>query len=142
MKQFAMPDLYCPFTPAINEHAEAEGEGTVQWAFSFGLLPDERSVRTFRAAAMRHLAARTYPHLGLEELSLISDWYSWLFFRDDQRDEGTEVGRSPGELSSLDRRLLAILEGADVSATMNRWPMPCSSSAWCRDEERLYFFCS
>ena len=74
--RFVMPDLYCPFTPAINEHAEAVEESTVQWASIFGLLPDERSVRTFRAAAMGHLATRTYPHLGLEELSLISDWYS------------------------------------------------------------------
>ena len=116
MERFVMPDLYCPFTPAINEHAEAVKESTVQLALTFGLLPDERSVRTFRAAAIGHLAARTHSHLGLEELSLISDWYSWLFFRDDQRDEGTEVGRSPGELSSLDRRLLTILEGANVSA--------------------------
>ena len=32
MERFVMPDLYCPFTPAINEHAKAFKESTVQWA--------------------------------------------------------------------------------------------------------------
>ena len=52
MERFVMPDLYCPFPPAINEHAEAVEEGIVQWALSFGLLPNERSARTFRAAIL------------------------------------------------------------------------------------------
>lgn len=52
MERFVMPDLYCPFAPAINEHAEAVEEGIVQWALSFGLLPDERSACTFRAAIL------------------------------------------------------------------------------------------
>ncbi|HVF01295.1 MAG TPA: hypothetical protein VNA27_08180 [Rubrobacteraceae bacterium] len=64
MERFVMPDLYCPFTPAISEHAEAVEESTVQRASTFGLLSDERSVRTFRAVAMGHLAPELIRTLG------------------------------------------------------------------------------
>lgn len=111
---FVVPDLYCPFPPAISPHAEEVQEHTVRWASSLGLLgPDGRSIGSFRAAAMGRLAARTYPRMEPEELSLVSNFYAWLFFRDDERDEATEVGRSPTGLSAGDRRLLEVLGGAD-----------------------------
>lgn len=107
-----MPDLYCPFASVVNRHAAVVQEETLQWASSFGLLPDERSRRKFRATAIGRLAAGFHPFAGREELRLISDFYAWMFLQDDRRDE-TEVGRRPDRLSDYDHRSLEVLEGDD-----------------------------
>lgn len=110
MEQIVVPDLFCPFASVVNTHAEEVQEETLQWASSFGLLPDEQSSRTFRAAAIGKLAARFHPFAPREELRLISDFYAWMFLQDDRRDE-SEVGWRPGRLFDDDRRSLEVLRG-------------------------------
>lgn len=110
VKQVILPKLYYPFPPAINEHADTAHEGTVDWAGRFRLLPGEAAYRLFSVTSIGRLAARTHPDVPLDELQLISDWYSWLFFRDDKADD-SEIGRHPGQLSAADGRLLDVLEG-------------------------------
>lgn len=107
-----LPKLYCPFPPAINEHADAVHRGTVDWTRRFELLRDERAYRAFDAMGLGRLTARTHPNSLPDELQLITDWHTWLFIRDDLGDESM-IGRRPGELSALDSRLLDVLEGAE-----------------------------
>lgn len=112
MEQIVMPDLYCPFASAVNKHTAAIQEESMWWVSFFGLLPDERSHRSFRAAAISKLAGRFHPFTGREELRLISDFYCWMFLQDDRRDE-SEVGWRPDSLSEDDRRSLQVLKGDD-----------------------------
>jgi 5-epi-alpha-selinene synthase len=112
IQQIVLPELYYPFAPAISEHADTVHRSTVSWACRFGLLPSEKAYLLFRSAGIGRLVARTHPDSPLEDLRLISDWYSWLFIRDDVRDD-SEVGRNPEKLSCVDGRLLDVLEGAE-----------------------------
>lgn len=106
-------ELYCPFAPAISQHAEALQRHTVGWVRRFALLPNEPAYRKFEAAGLGRLVGRTHPHAGWEQLQLISDWHAWLFLRDDKGDDSGASDR-PHELSVADNRLLAILEGAQT----------------------------
>ena len=111
MERVILPELYCPFLPAINESAEEVQENTVKWTRSFGLLP-ERAYGLFEETGLGRLAARTHPDLSRGDLQLVSEWYTWLFLRDDKGDE-SEVGRHPDELSEVDNRFLDILAGGE-----------------------------
>ena len=111
MERVILPDLYCPFPPAINEHAEEVQENTVKWTRSFGLLP-EPAYGLFGDTGIGRLAARTHPDLSRDDLQLVSEWYTWLFLRDDKGDE-SEVGRRPDELSEVDNRFLDVLAGGE-----------------------------
>ncbi len=112
MERVILPELYCPFSPAINEHAEEVQENTVKWTRNFGLLPGERAYKLFGATGIGRLAARTHPGLSRDDLRLVCDWYTWLFLRDDKGDE-SEVGRRPDELSAVDNRFLDVLAGGE-----------------------------
>ena len=111
MERVILPELYCPFTPAINEHAEEVQENTVEWTRSFGLLP-KQAYGLFDETGIGRLAARTHPDLSRDDLQLVSEWYTWLFLRDDKGDE-SEVGRHPDELSTVDNRFLDVLAGGE-----------------------------
>ncbi|MBX6762061.1 MAG: hypothetical protein K6T51_04840 [Rubrobacteraceae bacterium] len=107
-----VPPLDYPFPPRMNEHAETAQRGTSGWVRTFGLLPDEKSLALFDATGLGHLAARNHPELAAEDLRFVSDWYAWLFLRDDKGD-ASPAGRDPRRLSSADGRLLDVLEGAE-----------------------------
>jgi 5-epi-alpha-selinene synthase len=112
-ERVVLPELYCPFSPAISEHADAIHTSTVEWAQRFDLTPGWKASKLFDATGIGYLVARTHPDAALDELRLISDWYAWLFLQDDMRDE-SETGKRPDELSSIDDRFLDILEGAEL----------------------------
>ncbi|MDQ5853555.1 MAG: hypothetical protein M3380_16085 [Chloroflexota bacterium] len=112
MDQVVLPELYCPFPSTVNQHAEPVHRGTVDWLQRFELVTDEASYRRVYAANFGGLAARFHPTAPREELQLVSDWYTWMFFQDDLRDE-SEIGRHPDQLAAMDARFLEILKGKD-----------------------------
>ena len=112
IEQVALPELYCPFPSTISEHADAVHRETVEWVRRFELLPNERAYRLFRATNIGRLAARFHPDALQEELRLLSDWYAWMFLRDDRCDE-SEVGEQPEHLAADGARFLEILEGEE-----------------------------
>lgn len=141
MKQIILPELYCPFPPAINEHADTVHRETVEWVWHFGLLPNEQAYRRFHATNIGRLAARFHPDALREELRLLSDWYAWMFLRDDRCDE-SEIGEHPEHLAIGDARLLEILKGeeptkrdeplAHAMRDLRRRLFPRASAAWTR----------
>ncbi len=112
IEQVALPELYCPFPSTISEHADAVHRETVEWVRRFELLPNERAYRLFRVTNIGRLAARFHPDALQGELRLLSDWYAWMFLRDDRCDE-SEVGEQPEHLAAEDARFLEILEGEE-----------------------------
>jgi 5-epi-alpha-selinene synthase len=107
-----LPRLACPFPPVINGHADTIHENTVEWLHSFRVFEGEVAYRNFYATNIGRLAARFHPNASLEILQLVSDWYAWMFFRDDQRDE-SELGKDPIKLAAMNARFLEILKGAE-----------------------------
>lgn len=108
MPQWTIPDLYCPFAPAVNERAREAEEETAAWLSRYGLA-DDRPARAVAAAAAR-LAARIRPQADYTSLSATADFYAWMFIRDDYCDE-TVAGRSAFGLFQADLGSLAVLEG-------------------------------
>ncbi|WP_374086560.1 hypothetical protein [Methylomicrobium lacus] len=104
------PRLDCPFPSAINPHADAVNNHTLNWVKQFDLVVDEKNFRRLQKSKFGRLAARAYPNAPLEELKLVSDWNTWLFIRDDQCDE-SGLGKDPIRLSGVHAELLEILLG-------------------------------
>lgn len=115
MEQFVVPELYCPFPPALNQHAETVDQQSIEWALRFNLLSEECTLKRVRATRIGWLIARAYTGTPLLELQLLCDWTTWLFLQDDQCDE-LGVGKDPVSLAAMHSRSLAVLRGAPLVA--------------------------
>ena len=111
MEQSTLTELYCPFPEAVSPYAEDVQESTVEWACSFELVKGMPAIRQIETSKLGFLAGRFHPEARREELQLVSDWYLWMFLRDDQCDESA-LGSDPELLASKDSRFMEILEGA------------------------------
>ncbi len=112
MKQeiFVIPELYCPFPPEVNPHADAVHAHTLAWARRFGLAKDEAGFERVRASKFARLVARAYPRAPRDELAIAADWNTWLFLLDDECDEAG-IGKRPDRLAALHDRCLEVLSG-------------------------------
>jgi 5-epi-alpha-selinene synthase len=105
-----IPAIYCPFPSEVNRHAEAAESHTFAWVRKHALVKDEAACDRLRASRFSYLAARTFPHASLTMLSIVSDWYTWLFFLDDECDEAG-IGKRPERLAALHAQCLDVLSG-------------------------------
>ncbi|MFI6642846.1 germacradienol/geosmin synthase [Streptomyces sp. NPDC050504] len=82
---FTLPDFYVPYPARLNPHVEAARAHTKQWARRMEMLEGsgvwEESDLDAHDYAL--LCAYTHPECSEEVLSLITDWYVWVFFFDD-----------------------------------------------------------
>lgn len=106
-----LPKLFSPFPSRINPHADEVHERTIEWLHSFRVFKDEVAYKRFHATKIGRLAARFHPDASPETLLLVSKWYAWMFFRDDQRDE-SELGEQPELLTASNDWFIRILEGS------------------------------
>jgi 5-epi-alpha-selinene synthase len=111
MESFLLPQLTCPFASAINPHAALVHQHTLDWVQRFALVHGDTGYQWVGVVSVGELAARAHPHASREALELISNWYAWMFFRDDQCDESA-IGRYPERLTTINTRFLEILGGA------------------------------
>ncbi|MCK8681618.1 terpene synthase family protein [Streptomyces lichenis] len=82
---FVLPDFYVPYPARLNPHVDAARAHTVGWARRMGMLEgsgvwEERDLLAHDYAL---LCAYTHPDCDAETLSLVTDWYVWVFFFDD-----------------------------------------------------------
>jgi germacradienol/geosmin synthase len=114
---FELPDFYMPYPARLNPHLEEAREHTKKWARDMGMLEgsdiwEEHDLDSHDYAL---LCSYTHPDCGGPELSLVTDWYVWVFFFDDhfleifKRDRDREGGKA-----YLDR--LAAFMPMDLSA--------------------------
>ncbi|MDH6703466.1 germacradienol/geosmin synthase [Kitasatospora sp. MAA19] len=99
---FELPSFYVPHPARLNPHLdEARAHSTV-WAREMGML--EGSGIWDQADLDAHdyglLCAYTHPDASAEALSLVTDWYVWVFFFDDhfldmyKRTNDREAGKA------------------------------------------------
>ncbi|MFG1998151.1 germacradienol/geosmin synthase [Spirillospora sp. NPDC048911] len=82
---FELPDFYMPYPARINPHLEMAREKSKEWARELGML--EGSGIWDEADLDAHdyplLCSYTHPDCDGAELTLITEWYIWVFFFDD-----------------------------------------------------------
>lgn len=82
---FTLPDFYVPYPARLNPHVEEARQHTKGWARAIGMLEgsgiwEEKDLDSHDYAL---LCAYTHPDCSAEALSLVTDWYVWVFFFDD-----------------------------------------------------------
>ncbi|GAA1390982.1 hypothetical protein GCM10009639_20260 [Kitasatospora putterlickiae] len=82
---FELPSFYVPHPARLNPHLDEARAHSSEWARDMGML--EGSGVWTRADLDAHdyglLCAYTHPDASAEALSLVTDWYVWVFFFDD-----------------------------------------------------------
>ncbi|MDN3354510.1 germacradienol/geosmin synthase [Actinomadura sp. DC4] len=91
MQPFLMPDFYMPYQARINPNLERSRQHSMAWARKMGMLDaqkpggglvwDETDLARMDYGLM---CAYTHPDCDGDTLDLITDWYVWVFFFDDQ----------------------------------------------------------
>lgn len=114
MEPIHLPGLYCPFPSAVNKHAEALHQHTIDWVRKFNLISDEQTFQQFCQSRFALMHAHTYPDADFTQLKLLNDWQVWLFLLDDQLDEA-HLGKKPELLAAFNVQLLDILKGTDIT---------------------------
>jgi germacradienol/geosmin synthase len=82
---FELPDFYMPYPARLNPHLEVAREHTTRWARDMGMLEGSGiwEERDLLAHDYGLLCAYTHPDCDAPALSLVTDWYVWVFFFDD-----------------------------------------------------------
>ncbi|MEV7124522.1 germacradienol/geosmin synthase Cyc2 [Streptomyces sp. NPDC093260] len=103
---FELPHFYMPYPARLNPHLDEARAHSTQWAREMGML--EGSGIWEQADLDAHdyglLCAYTHPDCDGPALSLITDWYVWVFFFDDHFLETFKRGQDrAGGKAYLDR---------------------------------------
>jgi germacradienol/geosmin synthase len=82
---FELPDFYVSYPARLNPHVEQAREHSRQWAREMGMLEGSGiwDTRDLDAHDYALLCAYTHPDCDAGELTLVTDWYVWVFFFDD-----------------------------------------------------------
>ncbi|MBN0046887.1 terpene synthase family protein [Streptomyces actuosus] len=82
---FELPHFYMPYPARLNPHLEEARAHSVQWARDMGMLEGSGIWEQTDLDAHDYglLCAYTHPDCDGPALSLITDWYVWVFFFDD-----------------------------------------------------------
>ncbi|MDT9689065.1 germacradienol/geosmin synthase [Streptomyces sp. P9(2023)] len=116
---FVLPDFYVPYPARLNPHVETARTHTREWARSMGMLEgsgiwEEHDLESHDYAL---LCSYTHPDCDADALSLVTDWYTWVFFFDDHFLEVFKRTQDrPGSKAYLDR--LPLFMPMDLSAPM------------------------
>ncbi|MFF7992667.1 germacradienol/geosmin synthase [Kitasatospora xanthocidica] len=116
---FELPAFYLPHPARLNPHLERAREHSRAWARGMGMLEGSGvwEQRDLDAHDYALLCAYTHPDCDGTELSLVTDWYVWVFFFDDHFLETFKRGRDrAGGKAYLDR--LPAFMPLDPSAPM------------------------
>ncbi|WP_119730846.1 terpene synthase family protein [Thermomonospora amylolytica] len=108
---FALPEFYLSHPARLNPHVERAREHSTAWAGRMGMLDaprpgggvvwDEAALAEMDYALM---CAYTHPDCDGPTLELITDWYVWVFFFDDDFLERFKYSRDlAGAKAHLDR---------------------------------------
>ena len=82
---FELPDFYVPYPARLNPHLDEARAHTREWARGMGMLEgsgiwDTQDLEDHDYAL---LCSYTHPDATGPDLSLVTDWYVWVFFFDD-----------------------------------------------------------
>ena len=74
-RSLAIPELYCPFYPAVHPKAANVHNASVAWAMAMGLARDDKHVQALHKAKVGWLVARAFPIADqMDALQIAADW--------------------------------------------------------------------
>lgn len=119
-----LPPLEWPAWPAaLNDQVEQAHAHTLNWAITFQLVqPQSKQLARLNKARLAWVAARLNPDFPLDQLTLFTDWLTWLTCYDDLCD-GDDLGRDPAAWGALIQEIMAIVRN-------ERQPAPTDLPAW------------
>ncbi|MGW8571046.1 terpene synthase family protein [Streptomyces niveus] len=99
---FELPDFYMPYPARINPSLEEAREHSRTWARDMGMLEGSGiwELSDLDAHDYALLCSYTHPDCTGPQLSLVTDWYVWVFFFDDhflqifKRSQDREGGKA------------------------------------------------
>lgn len=142
---FTLPDFYVPHPARLNPHVDEARRHTTGWARRMGMLEgsgvwEESDLQSHDYAL---LCAYTHPDCDAEALSLVTDWYVWVFFFDDHflelfkrtRDRAggkAYLDRLPAFMPMTDGQALPEPENPVEAGLADLWArtVPAMSPAW------------
>lgn len=75
VRNVQIPDLYCPFDPAVHRDVAEVHAQSIAWAKAMGLAPDEKQLRALNRAKVGWLVGRAFPVADhLPALQIAADW--------------------------------------------------------------------
>ncbi|MFI9050747.1 family 2 encapsulin nanocompartment cargo protein terpene cyclase [Streptomyces sp. NPDC053427] len=82
---FELPDFYAPYPARLNPHLEEARRHSKKWARGMEMLEGSHIWEESDLDAHDYalLCSYTHPDCSAEALSLVTDWYVWVFFFDD-----------------------------------------------------------
>ncbi|WP_406185928.1 germacradienol/geosmin synthase [Streptomyces sp. NBC_01006] len=124
---FELPEFYVPHPARLNPHLARARAHALDWARSMGML--EGSGVWDRADLEAHdyalLCAYTHPECDAPMLSLVTDWYVWVFFFDDWFLEVFKRrGDREGGRTALERLALFMPDAPPAHGAGARSPEP------------------
>ncbi|MFM9587438.1 isoprenoid biosynthesis enzyme family protein, partial [Streptomyces caniscabiei] len=72
MRTIQIPELYCPFSPAISPHVEAVQRQVNQWMQARRYFRTEASFERFKSAKFAWLTGRVHPDASFESIFIVS----------------------------------------------------------------------
>ncbi|MEU1278056.1 germacradienol/geosmin synthase [Streptomyces sp. NPDC005805] len=142
---FTLPDFYVPHPARLNPHLDEARRHTTGWARRMGMLEgsgvwEESDLQAHDYAL---LCAYTHPDCDAEALSLVTDWYVWVFFFDDHflelfkrtRDRAggkAYLDRLPAFMPMTDGQAVPEPENPVEAGLADLWArtVPAMSPAW------------
>ncbi|PXX60983.1 germacradienol/geosmin synthase [Nocardia tenerifensis] len=126
MQPFDLPDFYMPYPARLNPHVDIARAHTRNWAEAMGYFEPQGGHHIWDETDLeKHdyglLCAYTHPDCDSQELSLITDWYVWVFYFDDHFLELFKRTRdTEGARQYLDRlRAFMPLDGGPMPEPTN-----------------------
>lgn len=103
----------CPLRPELGSHVHDAHAHAHAWVVQMGLVgATEAGLERCLAARFAWLGARAYPKVSRDELHIVVDWLSFLFFYDDLCDTRAVQERVyRADLEALEDRLIAVAHG-------------------------------
>ena len=77
--QLVVPELYCPYSEEVNQHADAVTDHVYRWLTEQRLVGGPVDLKRFRESDLGNFSGRVNPFARYDELALVADWYMWLF---------------------------------------------------------------
>ena len=75
VRNVQIPDLYCPFDPAVHRDVAEVHAQSIAWAKAMGLAPNEAQVKALHKAKVGWLVGRAFPVAhDLPALQIAADW--------------------------------------------------------------------
>jgi germacradienol/geosmin synthase len=124
MQPFELPEFYLPYPARLNPNLDGAREHSRVWARDMGMLepastphPAVWDERRLEAMDYALLTSYTHPDAPAPELDLLTDWYVWVFyFDDDFLERYKRTGDVAGARAYLAR--LAAFMPADLGAPL------------------------